>query len=91
VPIANFYTYEQTMAFAEAVGRILLKRHPEKLTMEWETRKRKGRVFFDHNQNSRGKTIASILSARPTESATVSVPIQWQDLQSILPTDFIPF
>ena len=88
VPIANLYTYEQTRAFAEAVGRILLKRHPEKITMEWETRKRKGRVFFDHNQNARGKTIASIFSARPTESATVSIPIQWKDLQSILPTDY---
>src|SRR5918995_6756111 len=83
VPIANLYAYEQTRAFAEAVGRILLKRHPEKITMEWETRKRKGRVFFDHNQNARGKTIASIFSARPTESATVSIPIQWKDLQSI--------
>src|ERR687897_94093 len=88
VPIANLYTYGQTRAFAEAVGKILLKRHPEKITMEWETRKRKGRVFFDHNQNARGKTIASIFSARPTESATVSIPIQWKDLQSILPTDY---
>jgi DNA primase len=40
------YPYEQTRAFAEAVGRILLKRHPEKITMEWDTRKRKGRVFL---------------------------------------------
>lgn len=46
VPIANLYTFEQTRAFAEAVGRILLKRHPEKITMEWDTRKRKGRVFL---------------------------------------------
>jgi bifunctional non-homologous end joining protein LigD len=88
VPIANLYTYEQTRAFAEAVGRILLKRHPEKITMEWETRKRKGRVLFDHNQNARGKTIASVFSARPTESATVSVPVKWKDLSSILPTDY---
>ena len=41
--------------------------------MDWDTTKRKGKVFFDHNQNARGKTIASIFSARPTESATVSV------------------
>jgi bifunctional non-homologous end joining protein LigD len=88
VPIANQYTYEQTRAFAEVVGNILLRSHPEKITMEWDTTKRSGKVFFDHNQNARGKTIASVFSARPTESATVSMPITWNDLSSVFPTDY---
>jgi bifunctional non-homologous end joining protein LigD len=88
VPIANQYTYEQTRSFAEVIGRILLRRYPDKITMDWDTTKRKGKVFFDHNQNARGKTIASIFSARPTESATVSAPIKWDDLSRVLPTDY---
>jgi DNA primase len=56
--------------------------------MEWDTTKRTGKVFFDHNQNARGKTIASIFSPRPTDSATVSVPIKWEDLPNVVPTDF---
>ena len=88
VPIANLYTYEQTRAFAEIIGKILLRRYPEKITMEWDTTKRKGKVFFDHNQNARGKTIASVFSARPTESATISMPVKWDDLSSVLPTDY---
>ena len=56
--------------------------------MEWDTTKRKGKVFFDHNQNARGKTIASVFSARPTESATVSMPIRWDNLSRVLPTDY---
>ena len=88
VPIANIYTYEQTRAFAEVIGKILKRKYPQKITMEWGTAKRKGKVFFDHNQNARGKTIASIFSARPTYSATVSMPLKWKDLSSILPTDF---
>jgi bifunctional non-homologous end joining protein LigD len=88
VPIANQYTYEQTRAFAEVVGNILLTRHPEKITMEWDTTKRAGKVFFDHNQNARGKTIASVFSARPTESATVSMPVKWDYLSSVFPTDY---
>jgi DNA primase len=67
---------------------MLVRRYPQKVTMEWDTDKRKGKVFFDHNQNSIGKTIASVLSVRPTISATVSMPIKWEELQSILPTDF---
>jgi bifunctional non-homologous end joining protein LigD len=88
VPIANLYTYEQTRAFAEIIGKILLRRYPEKITMEWDTTKRKGKVFFDHNQNARGKTIASVFSARPTESATISMLVKWDDLSSVLPTDY---
>ena len=87
-PIANLYTYEQTRSFAEVVGKILLRRYPEKITTEWDTTKRKGKVFFDHNQNARGKTIASVFSARPTESATVSMPIRWDNLSNEFPTDY---
>lgn len=88
VPIVNLYTYKQTRSFAEVIGKILTRRHPKKITMEWNTIKRVGKVFFDHNQNARGKTIASIFSPRPTDLATVSVPIKWQDLANVLPTDF---
>jgi bifunctional non-homologous end joining protein LigD len=66
----------------------LVSKYPGKITTEWNTTKRKGKVFFDYNQNSKGKTIASVLSVRPTTSATVSMPIRWKDLSSILPTDF---
>ena len=56
--------------------------------MEWNTTKRIGKVFFDYNQNAMGKTIASIFSVRPTNSATVSMPVRWEDLSTIFPTDF---
>ncbi len=91
VSIANLYTYEQTRSFAEVIGKILINRHPRKITMEWDTTKRTGKVFFDHNQNARGKTIASIYSPRPTNSASVSFPIKWNDLSHVVPTDFTIF
>lgn len=88
VPIKNSYSFDQTRRFAQAIGKMLVRRYPQKVTMEWDTIKRKGKVFFDHNQNSIGKTIASVFSARPTISATVSMPVKWEELQNILPTDF---
>jgi bifunctional non-homologous end joining protein LigD len=88
VPIKNTYSFDQTRRFAETIGKMLVRRYPQKVTMEWDTIKRKGKVFFDHNQNSIGKTIASAFSARPTISATVSMPVKWDELQNILPTDF---
>lgn len=88
VPIINRYPYEHTKKFSEIMAKIMVSRFPDKVTTEWNTSKRKGKVFFDYNQNSRGKTIASVYSLRPTPSATVSMPVSWSSLDSILPTDF---
>ncbi|HEX5519327.1 MAG TPA: hypothetical protein VFX18_02700, partial [Candidatus Nitrosocosmicus sp.] len=88
IPIINLYTYEQTKSFAKITGRILNKLLPNKITTNWNTSLRKERVFYDYNQNAIGKTISSVFSARPTDSATVSMPIDWKDLSHILPTDF---
>ena len=88
VPIVNLYTFDQTRSFAEIIGKLLSKRYPGKITMEWDITKRTNKVFFDYNQNARGKTLASIFSVRPTELATVSVPVRWEDLSNISPTDY---
>jgi DNA primase len=53
--------------------------------MEWDTSKRTGKVFFDHNQNTRGKTLAAQYSLRPTPWAGVSTPITWSELERVQP------
>lgn len=88
VPILNIYSYEQTKSFAEVIANIMVTKFPKKVTLEWSTSKRKGKVFFDYNQNARGKTIASIYSVRPTPDATVSMPIDWKNIDKVHPTDF---
>ncbi len=89
VPIDNLYTYDQTRSFARVIARSMTRRYPKKITTEWDTSKRSGKVFFDYNQNSRGKTIASIFSPRPVESAAVSFPVRWEDLLDVDPTNFM--
>jgi bifunctional non-homologous end joining protein LigD len=44
-------------------------KYPEKITTVWDTTQRRGKVFFDNNQNAKGKAIASVFSARPSVSA----------------------
>jgi len=88
VPVIRAYSYDQTRAFAEIVGNILMKRFPQKITTVWDTTQRSGRVFFDYNQNAKSKTIASVFSARPSVSATISMPVKWEKLDEILPSDF---
>ncbi len=88
VPVENIYTYEQTKSFAETIAKIMANKFPKKVTLEWSTSKRKDKVFFDYNQNARGKTIASVYSLRPTVDANVSMPVDWKNIDEILPTDF---
>jgi bifunctional non-homologous end joining protein LigD len=88
VPVIRTYSYDQTRSFAESIGKILINKYPEKITTVWDTTQRRGKVFFDYNQNAKGKTIASVLSARPSASATVSMPVKWEELEYILPSDF---
>jgi len=56
------------------------------VTLEWDTSKRRGKVFFDANQNTRGKTLAAQYSLRPTAWAGVSAPIAWSELAKLDPT-----
>ncbi len=88
VPILRHSDYETVRAAAGTVGRFLMREHPQDITMEWSVRKRKGKVFFDHNQNSRGKTLASAYSPRPSPEASVSMPLTWEELDKVYPTDF---
>src|SRR5215216_6496473 len=88
IPVAPIYGYNQTRSFAEVIGMMLSRRKPGKITMEWNSSNRKDKIFFDYNQNAKGKTLASIFSVRPTISASVSMPVEWRELPDIQPADF---
>ncbi len=88
VPIVRNLDYRATKSAAEVLSRYLVQRNPAGLTMEWAVEKRKGKIFLDYNQNVRGKTLASVYSPRPVPEASVSVPLQWDELRQIYPTDF---
>jgi bifunctional non-homologous end joining protein LigD len=59
----------------------LAGRHPELLTSEYRVTKRpKGRVLVDYNQNAWGRTLASVYSVRPHPRACVSTPVTWKEI-----------
>lgn len=89
VPIKRVYDYQTVRLMCETIGRHLLEQIPEILTMEWKVAKRPAKIFFDHNQNVRGKTLVSIYSPRPVPGAPVSFPVSWKELSDgIYPSDF---
>jgi bifunctional non-homologous end joining protein LigD len=88
VPIQRTLDYEATHSVSETLARYLVQQHPDLVTAEWAVPKRKGKVFADYNQNVRGKTLASIYSPRVLPWAAVSMPIAWDEVGKVFPTDF---
>ena len=82
VPIVRGPVQKSVWQFAKSLARRLAKQHPKLITAEYRIADRpRGRVLVDYNQNAWGRTLASIYSVRPTELATVSTPVAWQEVE----------
>ncbi len=88
VPVLRQYDYDVLRHASTLIADFLRRGYPEDITLEWTVAKRSGKVFLDENQNTRGKTLASIYSPRPLPEAAVSMPITWDELGRVYPTDF---
>lgn len=81
-PCGPGYTYAETAAFCEAIGRILLKVYPQKVTLERVVAKRTGKIYVDYLQNRRGQTITAVYGLRPLPGAPVSTPVTWAEIEA---------
>ena len=88
VPVRREYDYSVTRKTCELIGRFLMQQVPQDVTMEWTVSKRSGKIFLDHNQNTRSKNMASVYSLRPLPGAPASAPVRWDELGDLYPTDF---
>jgi bifunctional non-homologous end joining protein LigD len=88
LPILRKLDYDTVRGIAETIGRYAQQEWPAEVTLEWSVEKRTGKIFFDYNQNTRGKSLASIFSSRRHPLGTVSMPVGWDDLERVYPTDF---
>src|SRR5690606_22220560 len=80
VPLDPVHTFERVRRFVGEVGEYLAAANPEDITMVWDKKHRRGKVFVDHNRNASGQTIASVYSIRPRPGAPVSVPLRWEEV-----------
>jgi bifunctional non-homologous end joining protein LigD len=88
LPILRRFTFDDARGMAQTIGSHLAGRRPKDVTLEWTVAKRRGKVFFDYNQNVRGKSLAAPYSPRRHAAGTVSMPLHWDELDTVYPTDF---
>ncbi|PJJ55202.1 non-homologous end-joining DNA ligase [Compostimonas suwonensis] len=68
-----------------AAARELERRMPQKVTTAWWKEERGTRVFVDFNQANRDRTMAGAYSPRALAHASVSCPIEWDELEGTDP------
>ncbi len=80
IPVVETFSFKQTREFVHQVGRHVTK-ESEIVVSEFAQSRDPGTVFIDYLQNSHGRTMVCPYSLRATEGATVSTPLDWNDVR----------
>jgi bifunctional non-homologous end joining protein LigD len=90
IPLKPNNEYERVGEFAKLLAGEIARRAPKIATVERTIAKRRStQVYVDFMQNARGKSLASVLTARAKPHASVSMPLTWKQIsQGVKITDF---
>jgi bifunctional non-homologous end joining protein LigD len=93
VPMGKKYVYEQVKDFAHLVCKATCEQLPALTTLERNLQKRGDKkIYLDYLQNRKGQTLACVYSLRPRAGATVSAPLEWNEVKKGLrPGSFTMF
>jgi bifunctional non-homologous end joining protein LigD len=80
VPVAGGLTFDDVRLIARVVSEGLVAVRPDLVTTRTQISERGPRVYLDHNQNGRGRSIASVYSVRPRPGAPVATPLRWDEV-----------
>lgn len=82
IPLKPTNAYERAAEFSRLLATEIAGRAPKIATVERTISKRgKTQVYVDWMQNARGKSLASVFTARAKPGATVSMPLTWKQIE----------
>jgi bifunctional non-homologous end joining protein LigD len=82
VPLDRKTHIDGVAGFAHAAGRVLVERHPSRLTQEFSKADRRGRIYVDTGRNGYSATFAAAYAVRAKPGAPVSAPCTWEEVES---------
>lgn len=92
IPLGAKYNYDQSQMFANIIVKLIHQQVPEFTSLERMVANRNGKMYLDYLQNRPGATIAGPYSLRPKPGATVSMPLDWEEVKpGMKMTDFTIF
>jgi bifunctional non-homologous end joining protein LigD len=84
LPMGGLLPHEGVRQFAELLAGVIVRRLPDIATTARAIPARRGRVYVDALQNGRGKLLAAPYCVRPRPGATVSTPLDWNEVDGKL-------
>jgi bifunctional non-homologous end joining protein LigD len=84
VPLGCQLEHAASVALAQLLSEVLVRRHPALATVARNPRSRGTRVYLDAFQNGRGKLLVAPFSPRPLPGVPVSMPLGWKEVNSRL-------
>jgi bifunctional non-homologous end joining protein LigD len=82
VPMPHGTPFQAGLLYAQIVATMVARKFPRHATVERSIAARGPRVYVDYMQNMRGKTLASVYSARANAWAGVSAPLSWTEVEA---------
>jgi bifunctional non-homologous end joining protein LigD len=85
IPFKPSVGWETFRDFARKIAEIMEQKWPDRYTSNVRKDKRKNKIFIDWIRNGRGATSIAPYSIRARKGAPVSVPVAWEELDTVQP------
>ena len=85
VPLKPAASWDAFHGFAKRVAEVMEQKWPDRYTVNVRKINRKNKIFIDWIRNGRGATSIAPYSIRAIKGARVSMPIAWNELDTIAP------
>ena len=81
VPLDGGTRMGDVARFANVVGKLFVRRFPDRLTQEFSKADRGGRIYVDTGRNGYSATFAAAYTVRARRGAPVSAPCTWEEIE----------
>ena len=85
VPIKPVVSWDVVHDFTKNVAEVMEKKWPDRYTSNVRKAKRTDKIFIDWIRNGRGATSVAPYSIRARKGARISMPISWDELDTVTP------
>ncbi len=87
VPVEPSAGWAEAKSFTAAIAEAMAAEQPDRYVATVAKRARRGRVFIDYLRNDPGSTAVAAYSPRSSPQASVSTPLEWDELSEGLRSD----
>lgn len=87
VPFSSCKNWDRFSEFSMQIARLMEMKWPKLYTTNIRKSERKNKIFIDYLRNKKGSTCVCAYSLRARDGASISMPIDWDDINKITPNE----